>query len=613
MLITILPVNAQESDNNIVITEKNERYEFVKGDKDAPVQVKQEFYTRYRCNSVRGNVSYVQFYDDQSRIDDVSVLVSGKRQRSIQPKYEYYSVNNIFYSDARVCYFGVPLEKKGAESEVVLEKTVLDPKYFTGVYFPEAVPVETKKVEIVIPVWMKASLREMNFDGYNVTKTIQRDSRKNADIYTYIIKALGERKDLPGMPGPSHVYPHLLILTQQASLDQGTIKYFESVDELYKWYHSLTAGLSAGSANIKATSDKITAGAAHPVDKMKKVLHWVQDNIRYIAFENGLAGFKPAEADDVLARKYGDCKGMANLTKALLRAAGLDARLCWIGTNHIAYDYSTPSLAVDNHMICAVLSDQKKYFLDGTESYIGFDEYAQRIQGRQVLIEDGNSYILDRVPLRTPDQNAKRESAVINVDGTTLKGTVKVNWKGESKSSLLAFIHSSGKQDQTPALTNYFSDGRNNYKISDVTIPSFHDWSGDLHAEYKFEWKDAVSNFGTELYIEPDFRKEFGAAIIDTSGRTMDYEFPYKYNVIQQTTFVIPSGYSIKALPEALSIEREGYTIKASVSRNKDGLYYEKNIVIKNPLVKMTSINQWNADIKALQKQYNEQIILTRQ
>ncbi|MEI9945443.1 MAG: hypothetical protein WDN26_14655 [Chitinophagaceae bacterium] len=40
----------------------------------------------------------------------------------------------------------------------------------------------------------------------------------------------------------------------------------------------------------------------------------------------------------------------------------------------------------------------KKYFLDATETNIGFDEYAERIQGRQVLIENGDSYMLERVP-----------------------------------------------------------------------------------------------------------------------------------------------------------------------------------------------------------------------
>ncbi|MEI9945444.1 MAG: transglutaminase-like domain-containing protein [Chitinophagaceae bacterium] len=96
--------------------------------------------------------------------------------------------------------------------------------------------------------------------------------------------------------------------------------------------------------------------------RSKRFFNWVQHNIRYIAFEDGIAGFKPAKANDVLNKKYGDCKGMANLTRGLLQALGFDARLCWIGTNYIAYDYSTPSMAVDNHMICALIYNGKKIF-----------------------------------------------------------------------------------------------------------------------------------------------------------------------------------------------------------------------------------------------------------
>lgn len=139
---------------------------------------------------------------------------------------------------------------------------------------------------------------------------------------------------------------------------------------------------------MKAKADEITQGKSTAIEKVKAIYYWVQDNVRYIAFEDGLAGFKPEKAQEVLRRKYGDCKGMANLTKELLKASGFDSRLCWIGTHHIAYDYSTPSLAVDNHMICAVVLNGRRYFLDATEKYIPLNEYAERIQARQVLIED---------------------------------------------------------------------------------------------------------------------------------------------------------------------------------------------------------------------------------
>ena len=66
------------------------------------------------------------------------------------------------------------------------------------------------------------------------------------------------------------------------------------------------------------------------------MFYWVQDNIRYIAFENGIMGFKPDAAQNVLNKKYGDCKGKANLLKEMLKLAGYDARLTWIGTSDLA-------------------------------------------------------------------------------------------------------------------------------------------------------------------------------------------------------------------------------------------------------------------------------------
>lgn len=81
------------------------------------------------------------------------------------------------------------------------------------------------------------------------------------------------------------------------------------------------------------------------MEKIEAVFYWVQDNIRYIAFENGIMGFKPEAASKVYQNRYGDCKGMANLLKEMLKICGYDARLTWIGTNDIPYDYKTASLA----------------------------------------------------------------------------------------------------------------------------------------------------------------------------------------------------------------------------------------------------------------------------
>ena len=211
-------------------------------------------------------------------------------------------------------------------------------------------------------------------------------------------------------PGPGYFVPHILVLCKSAQPKDEKYDYFNTVKDQYAWYKNLVLQIGNDEKIVKEKTEEIIKGLTTDEEKVKVIFQWVQDNIRYIAFENGIAGFKPEKAQEVLRKKYGDCKGMANLLTEMLRSIKLDARRCWIGTKHIAYDYSTPSLSVDNHMICAWMNKGKPVFLDATEKYIGFGEIAERIQGRQTLIENGNQYLLEKVPVATYLQNTLQQN-----------------------------------------------------------------------------------------------------------------------------------------------------------------------------------------------------------
>ena len=465
---------AAEKDSNVVISNAKESYSFDYSKKENTVKVKQELTTTYQCINYRSEISVVEFYDDKTSLDDVSIYVSEHKAKYITPKYDYYSIDDIFYSDARICYFKLPLEKKGSTSEVTFEKTITDPRYFTAVYFSDNYLIKNKVITVTIPRWAKIELKELNFEGKDIKKSAEYDSKKDADVITYTIKDIAARVSERHSPGASYTEPHLLVLCKSADVSEGKITFFNTLNDQYAWYRSLTKDLGNNTAIIKAKALEITSGITNDLDKIKKIFYWMQDNIRYIAFEDGIAGFKPEKADEVLRKKYGDCKGMAHLTKELLKALGFDARLCWIGTNHIAYDYSTPSIAVDNHMICALLYQGKTYFLDATENYIGFNEYAERIQSRQVLIEDGDKYIYTKVPATTFQQNLDAEKSVLSISNKDLEGSISREWKGEDKESIFTQLNAIKKENSRDAFIKYLSDNNkdyyiNEFKTSDIT------------------------------------------------------------------------------------------------------------------------------------------------
>ncbi|OJW54734.1 MAG: hypothetical protein BGO55_15285 [Sphingobacteriales bacterium 50-39] len=598
-------------DSNIVISSKTDRYSFEEGEKDHPVIVRQESKTQYYCSELRSSIAWVETYDNQSRIDGVKVYVNGSRDKSIQPKDEYYSSGDIFYSDARVYYFSLPFVKKGTSDEVDLEKTTLDPRYFTTVYFTEEQPIRQKTVEIVVPKWMHVDIKEMNFAGNRIIKAHQSDDKKGVDIYTYTISNLAAFIKERNSPGPTYIYPHLLILSKYAELKTGRQQYFNELKDQYAWYRSLVLQVNNDAAVMKAKAAEITKGITGDLDKVKAVYQWVQENIRYIAFENGMAGFRPEKAQDVLSKKYGDCKGMANLTKNLLTALGFDARLCWIGTDHIAYDYSTPSMAVDNHMICALNYKGKIYFLDATESYIGFGQYAQRIQGRQVLIENGDSYLLQRVPVTGCEQNEVHSKYDLQLNGSTLSGQVSHVWKGENKEDLLFQANAIHKNKLQESILEFLSRGNSNYVISGVKQDGLENRNTDLSFQYKLVYNNAATVFDNDVYLDPDFRKEFGEADIDTASRHKDYLFDCKGDWITETNIMVPAGYKVQELPTGLDVQRKGYSFSISYKMEGSTLKYRKTIFIKDVHLPRSGFAQWNTDIAQLKKSYLQQITLT--
>jgi hypothetical protein len=337
----------------------------------------------------------------------------------------------------------------------------------------------------------------------------------------------------------------------------------------------------------------------------------MQNNIRYVAFEDGIAGFKPDKSDEVIRKKYGDCKGMANATKELLKSLGFDARLCWIGTNHIAYDYSTPSLCVDNHMICALKFQGKMYYLDATENYIGFNEYAERIQGRQVLIEDGDNYILSNVPSTTYQQNLDEEKRVLTISGTDLKGTATHEWKGEEKEYILWQLNSIKKDKSQESFIRYLSNGNNDYLITDLKTSDLNNFDQNISAAYTIDHKNAVSSFDKDYYVDLDFTKELGDFTFDTAKRDVDFWFSYKMNMSKETDLTIPSGYRVTSLPPNLEIKNVNYEFTIKYTQALDTIVYKKNLIIKNIKIAKSMFIQWNKDIEKLAGAYNEQIVLT--
>ena len=102
---------------------------------------------------------------------------------------------------------------------------------------------------------------------------------------------------------------------------------------------------------------------------MSKAFFYVRDKVRYSAVYLGQGGYLPVACGRVNQEQKGDCKGMAVLLAALLRARGMEAGVALAATRHrIKVDPTAPSLAQFNHMITWVnVGKTGPIYLDATD------------------------------------------------------------------------------------------------------------------------------------------------------------------------------------------------------------------------------------------------------
>ena len=549
------------------------------------------------------------FYNDEMSVENIKVLNPDKKEVSIQKSCGDYSSESIFHSDAKLCVIKFPLAEKGKPFNYTFQENYHDVKYLTSFYFLQRYPVVERIVQFNIPSWLEIDLREFNFEGH----TIQKTTEKDGDITKVIFKITNTQAYKSESHSPNHAisYPHIICVTKAFTELGKRNVLFENVKDLYGWYSTVCSEIGNNPETIKAKVAELTASKKTDLEKIESIFYWVQDNIRYIAFENGIMGFKPDAAQNVLKKKYGDCKGKANLLKIMLTIAGFDARLTWIGTSDLPYDYSLPSLAVDNHMICTIILNGKRFFLDGTEDFIALNDYAQRIQGKQVLIEDGKNHIIDRIPEFTADRNKETVTNKVTITDNQITGSTVAEYNGESKINVLRAFAATKNDKKTATIADFARNNNNNIDVSNITNSDFNERQKPLQLKFDFKANNQVTKTGNELYVVLDWEKDFSSMEIPEE-RKNDYEFNQKYFLSTQTELTVPAGYKVDYLPTAFKKNTASWSFEGSYTTKGSSIVYNKKIMINKAILKKADFANWNAFIAEINKFYNDQVVLTK-
>jgi hypothetical protein len=520
--------------------------------------------------------------------------------------------NGIFYSDQESKDFTFPAVTKGAVTNLNYKEVIKDPRFLGIFRFGTYVPTKSAQLSIEFP--KNVTIGYIDFNTENIPIDFKKETSNSKNIYTWTVQNIDGFQGEDKSEAALYYLPHIIIYIKSYEVNGKKHNVLNDVNDLYKWYASLVKQIDVTALDrVYKIADDITKDIPNKRDKAEALFNWVQNNITYVAFEDGLGGFIPRNAASVCDKRYGDCKDMANLLFEMLNHIGIESYRTWIGTRNRPYSYfQVPTPMVDNHMINTAIIEQDTIFLDATDSYVPFGMPSAFTQTKEALLGiDSNTFKVIKVPI----QNADKSQSIISSNITLENGIIKVSEKraftGYEKVDFIT-DYTYKKEDKTEEefLNTTFTLGNNKTNYINIKKENFNNNNKPLLLSYDLSIDNYAKTVANKIYINLNIDRVLSKSKIELEGRKYSKKIDNTFKKSYITTFTIPKDYKVNYIPKDLSYTNPEYGFNISYIQKDNTIIENKTIYVNTLSIKNEDFQAWNDFIKSLSKAYKKSIIL---
>lgn len=145
----------------------------------------------------------------------------------------------------------------------------------------------------------------------------------------------------------------------------------EVVQQLLPLFHQ-PVDLMTSPSPLAALVEEWKSITQDPVQLATLALRFVQDEVRYLGFENGLGAFKPRDPRVVLEHRFGDCKDKAFLLQAILRLLDIPCSIVLVHSEKgKGLTELLPMPGTFDHAVLRIELGGSYYYVDPTIAFQG--------------------------------------------------------------------------------------------------------------------------------------------------------------------------------------------------------------------------------------------------
>lgn len=383
---------------------------------------------------------------------------------------------------------------------------------------------------------------------------------------------------------------------------QGSLKDWT---EYGKWEYSLINGSEILPDAVCHELHQLTDDLKTDREKIETLYQKLEKTTRYVAILLGIGGQKPAPAADVYKSGFGDCKGLSNYMRAMLKEVGIPSNYITISTTNRRLLKDFASVGQMNHVILQVPLQGDTLWLECTNPQLPMGYVHEDIAGHNAIEVSKTGGRLVELPVYADSTNLMHSKISIQLDS-----------KGAADVSLLQDSHNWQYENNIPLLK---MDEKDRHKTLQrmIRVPQAEIGRMDVREDGASITVDAelrsqryATVTGQRLFV-PICPIHNGYSTPPTlPNRQEDIYLKAGYLDRDEITLTIPEGYDIEARPNDISIEHPFGRFSFTIRSEGNEIHIQNSLLMKSGTYDKSLYPQFIEFIKTVSNIYSQKVVL---
>ena len=376
-----------------------------------------------------------------------------------------------------------------------------------------------------------------------------------------------------------------------------------------KWEYSLIEGSDALPETLRQKLHQLTDNLTSKREKVEVLYHELEKTTRYVAVLLGIGGQKPMPAATVSKSGFGDCKGLSNYMRAMLKEIGIASNYIPISTTNYRLLPDFASAGQMNHVILQVPLEKDTLWLECTNPQLPLGYVHEDIAGHDAIEVNEHGGRLVRLPVYEDSTNLMRSDIRIQLDPT---GAADISFKRTAHNRQYEHYLPLVKMDnreQKQTMNRMMRIPQ--AEISNLDIRS-QESGAVLSLEANIRSQKYATKTGQRLFVP--LNPGLNSYTIPSANSNRQERIWIKMGYLDEDniSLTIPEGYEIEALPKDETIEKPFGTFDSSIQTDGQEIHVTYRLLMKSGDYDKSLFPELTDFLKTANKAYNQRIVIKK-